>query len=161
MKLIYFLILNTVFVTASAQKPYQLDGSEVVINKPILFQTGTATLLKESEEAILIIKQYLDEKAAVTLLRVEGHTDNYTAESQMLSEQRAMAICKKLIGMGINCKRLLAVGFGANKPIADNSTSEGKARNRRIAFVNTQLLGRTIGGLSIDGGGKVAGDSCN
>ncbi len=161
MKLLLLMAFNAVLITASAQKPYQLDGNEVVIEKPIIFKTGSAILAQQSDEAIAILKQYLDEKPYVTLLRIEGHTDNATANAQTLSEERAMTICKKLVAMGINCKRLLPVGFGANKPVADNASSEGKAQNRRITFVNAQLLNRSIGGLPVDGGGKVAGDSCN
>lgn len=161
MKLLLLLALNAVLINASAQKSYKINGSEVVIDKPIVFETGSAILTQQSDEAISILKQYLDEKSAVTLLRVEGHTDNYATDSQTLSEERAMAVCKKLIAMGINCKRLLPVGFGANKPIADNATVTGKAQNRRITFVNAQLLGRSIGGLPVDGGGKIAGESCN
>ena len=81
--------------------------------------------------------------------------------NQMLSEKRALTVCKKLIAMGVDCKRLIAVGFGDTKPVADNSTPAGKAENRRISFVNVALRGKVIGGLPIDGGGQVAGEVCN
>jgi OOP family OmpA-OmpF porin len=64
------------------------------------------------------------------------------------------------VAKGIKCTRLIAVGFGATKPVAANDTPENKAQNRRIAFVNAALKGRPIGGMSVDGGGKIAGDPC-
>lgn len=68
---------------------------------------------------------------------VEGHTDNTgnTALNQTLSEQRSQAIVAKLVEMGITQDRLTAVGKGQNNPIADNSTDEGRAKNRRVEFV--------------------------
>ena len=63
--------------------------------------------------------------------------------------------------MGVDCKRLVAVGFGNTKPVADNSTPDGKARNSRVSFFNAALRDRLIGGMPADGGGKVAGDACN
>lgn len=50
---------------------------------------------------------------------MEGHTDNSNSEpvNQKLSEQRLLAICKRLVENGIGCKRSIAVGFGSTKPI--------------------------------------------
>ena len=118
-----------IFSTASAQN-YTIEGNEVKIDKPIRFKTASATLLPESDEALMIIKNYLDTKTYITLLRIEGHTDRLTDEAgtrkestyQYLSEQRAKAICKRLVELGVDCKRLIAVGFGSQKPIADDST---------------------------------------
>ena len=80
--------------------------------------------------ALEILKQYLTDKSYISLLRVEGHTDNTgnTAAAQALTEKRALAVCKKLIEMGVDCKRLIAVGFGDTKPVAANDTPEGKAQ---------------------------------
>jgi len=155
-------------IKASAQD-YKLDGNEVKINADIKFKIATATLLPESDAALLIIKKYLDDKPYISLLRVEGHTDRLTDEYgtrkessyQTLSEQRALAVCRQLVKLGVDCKRLVAVGFGSQKPVADNSTAEGRTANRRIAFVNVALRGHAIGGLPADGGGKVAeGEVC-
>ena len=68
---------------------------------------------------------------------VQGHTDNTgnAASNQTLSEQRAQAIVSKLVEMGISPSRLTAKGFGQSSPIADNSTDEGRAKNRRVEFV--------------------------
>jgi OOP family OmpA-OmpF porin len=71
-----------------------------------------------------------------------------------------MAICRWLVSNGIDCKRLIAVGFGSMKPIEDSRTPEGKAKNRRMVFELAALRGHLIGGADADGGGKVAGDLC-
>jgi OOP family OmpA-OmpF porin len=146
----------------TAQPGYKLDGLEIKIEKPVLFKTGTAILQPEAEEALAIIKQYLEDKSYISLLRVECHTDDVgnNDANQKLSEQRALAVCKKLRDMGADCKRLIAVGFGSTKPVADNSTMEGRSQNRRISFVNVAIKGKLIDGMPEDGGGKIAGDPC-
>jgi outer membrane protein OmpA-like peptidoglycan-associated protein len=68
---------------------------------------------------------------------VEGHTDNVgTADfNQKLSEQRAKAVMQYLVERGIDANRLQSVGYGFTKPVADNKTDEGKAKNRRVELV--------------------------
>jgi len=151
-------ILCAIFLTfnGTAQN-YKLEGSEVKIDLPIIFETGSSILKPESDAALKIIKKYLDDKSYISLLRVEAHTDNEgdPAKNQSLSERRAFQVCMTLIAMGVDCKRLIAVGFGGTKPIEDNSTPAGKAANRRISFVNAALRGHAIGGMPADGGGVV------
>ncbi len=161
MKTILSFLLSVIAITTNAQD-YKIENNEVKISKPILFESGTDQLKSASDEALAIIKKYLDEKTYISLLRIESHSDNSgnAEESQRLTEKRSMAVCKALVKTGVDCNRLIATGFGANKPIADNGTAEGKAENRRISFVNVSLKGRVISGLPIDGGGKVAGKSC-
>ena len=56
-----------------------------------------------------------------------------------LSDDRAKAVVNYLISQGINAKRLTSQGFGESQPVADNSTEEGKALNRRTEFIVTGL----------------------
>lgn len=156
-----FICSMFIFISSHAQG-YTLEGSEVKIDQPVLFETGSAVLKPESDAALKIIKQYLDDKSYISTLRVEAHSDNVgdPAKNQSLTEKRALAVCKALVAMGVDCKRLIAVGFGDTKPIEENSTPEGKAANRRVSFINAALRGHTIGGMPLDGGGVVAGDIC-
>jgi len=157
------VILFVLFATACYAQDYKLEGNEVKIAKQVLFETGSDKLKPESMAALETVKQYLSDKSYISLLRVECHTDNSgdANASQLLSEKRALAICKKLVEMGVDCKRLVAVGFGGSKPVAENSTPDGKAQNRRVVFFNAALREHLIGGMPADGGGKVAGDVCN
>ena len=162
MKWLLITLLACFSISVKAQD-YKQDGNEVIIAKRVEFEPGIAKLKSESTAAIQIIKLYLDDKLYISVLRVESHTDNSAdpGVSQALSENRALAICKKLIELGVDCKRLIAVGFGDTKPVADNSTPQGKAENRRVTFVNVSLRGHIIGGMPVDGGGKIAGELCN
>jgi OOP family OmpA-OmpF porin len=141
---------------------FEVENGQLKLPGPVMFETGKAVLKPESDAVLDVVKQYLEAKPAITLLRIEGHTDNVgiAADNQKLSEARSMAVAQWLIGKGIACKRLLPVGFGQDKPIGDNKTAEGKEQNRRTAFVNAELKNKAIGGMPVDGGGKVAGDPC-
>lgn len=148
-------------IHAKAQE-FKIEGGQLLLPSPIVFETGTDKLKPESEASLMHIKQFLDAKTYITVLRIEGHLDKggNVATNQTLSEKRALAIAKWLVVKGIDCKRLLAVGFGETKPIAENSTPEGKAQNRRIEIRMAALRGKAIGGMPLDGGGRVAGESC-
>lgn len=143
-------------------KPYALENNELKLTDPFVFAARSDKLLPQSEKALTVVKDYLAEKKAVTLLRIEGHTDaSDDAEAdQQLSERRALSVARWLVEKSVDCKRLVVVGFGSTKPVAANDTPEHKAQNLRIAFVNAALLGRAIGGMPAHGGGRVAGDVC-
>jgi len=150
------------FAFSASGQEYKIDNNEVKTTASIQFKTGTAELLPSSDAVLQIIKKYLDDKTYITLLRVEAHTDNSgdAAANQSLTAKRADAVCDKLISLGVDCNRLLPVAFGGNKPVATNSTPEGKAQNRRISFVNAKLKEKAIGNMPVDGGGKVVGNPC-
>ncbi|XZF15299.1 OmpA family protein [Chitinophagaceae bacterium MMS25-I14] len=157
------ILIFCFFISVSTQlsaQTYQLQGNEVVINDRVAFETGTAKLLPESETVLSVIRQYLIDKSYISLLRVEGHVTG-TDKDQQLSESRAAAVCAWLVKNGVDCKRLIPVGFGHTKPVADDATPEGKAQNSHISFINAALRGHLIGGMDADGGGKIAGDPCN
>jgi len=70
-------------------------------------------------------------------LKVEGHTDSSgdAAHNRELSRQRAASVVRAVVDLGIDAKRLQAAGLGADRPLADNATEEGRARNRRVELV--------------------------
>lgn len=148
--------------TRRIKMKFKMKGEQVELPGPVVFETGSDVLKPESDEVLNIVHEYLQETKDITLLRIEGHTDSdgKKDDNQKLSERRAMSVAKWLVAKGDDCKRLLPVGFGQDKPVADNATPEGKAQNRRTAFVNAARNGKAIGGLPIDGGGKNAGDPC-
>lgn len=73
-------------------------------------------------------------------VRIEGFTDSEGDDTmnQTLSEGRAQTVAKALIAGGVEPSRITAVGFGESRPIADNNTDEGRAKNRRVELVVTQ-----------------------
>jgi OOP family OmpA-OmpF porin len=102
----------------------------------INFDTGKSTIKAESKPIIEQIVQMLKENPEVTI-SVEGHTDNVgnPKSNKILSDNRAKAVAKAIVAHGINAKRLSSVGHGQDKPIADNKTEEGRAKNRRVELV--------------------------
>jgi len=142
---------------------YQLVGNQLKLPAQVEFESRSDELKPDSESVLHIVKNYLNEKSSITTLRIEVHSDSQGggAYNQQLSERRALSVGRWLVSRGVDCKRLIAVGFGETKPIADNTTPGGRAQNRRVAFVNAALRGRPIGGLPLDGGGKAVGDLCS
>jgi OOP family OmpA-OmpF porin len=137
------------------------EGNKLKMPGAIVFETGKAVLKPESEPVLDQLNSFLTEKKHITLTRIEGHTDNVgTAASNMkLSGDRAMAVKTWLTNKGIDSKRLIAVGFGDTKPIADNAKEEGRSQNRRTEFVVVETNGKPWLGADPIGGGTVFGDN--
>jgi len=157
------LLLTLLTSAAAADTPrFELENGSLKVPFPIVFEAGKATLKAESAEAIAYVAAYMEAKSVISTLRVEVHTDAQGEDkfNQAMSEKRALAVAKALTAKGVDCKRLLPVGFGETKPVADNTTADGRAANRRTSFVNAGLRGKAIGGMPLDGGGQVAGDPC-
>lgn len=102
----------------------------------INFETGKADIKPESQTLIDQVVEMLraDEQLR---LSIEGHTDNVgtAAFNKTLSENRAKSVMNAIIAKGIDKSRLSARGWGQEKPIADNTTEEGRAKNRRVEIV--------------------------
>jgi OOP family OmpA-OmpF porin len=130
----------------------QLPGNLVFDNDKSTLQPGAA-----NDALLAALKAFLDANPQITKLRIEGHTDNAgdPTANEKLSGERSLTVKKWLIDHGVKAERLLAVGFGQNKPIADNGTDAGKAQNRRTEFKIAELNGKKFLGLDPTGGGKV------
>jgi OOP family OmpA-OmpF porin len=144
---------------------FKKKGEQLELPGPVVFQTNSDILLPESDAVLDIVYNYMKETPKVTLLRIEGHTDNDGSAvlNQPLSEKRAMAVSRWLTAKGIDCHRLLPVGFGQSKPIAGTSTAQTpdeKSQNRRVSFFDAAIEGKPIAGRPVDAGGKPAGDPC-
>jgi len=102
----------------------------------ILFDTGKATLQPASDEPLSQVLQMVQGDDALKVM-IEGHTDNVgaAAANQALSEKRAQSVRDWLTEKGIAASRLTAKGYGASNPVADNTTEEGRAKNRRVELV--------------------------
>ena len=102
----------------------------------INFDTGKWAIKADSLPIIEQVVLMLNNSPELRL-RVEGHTDAVgTPESnKILSDNRANAVMQGIVGNGIAANRLTAAGMGQEKPIADNSTEEGRAKNRRVELL--------------------------
>lgn len=114
----------------------QKFGEGKYISHGINFDYGKATIKPESMGEINAIYKYLNENSG-SKFEIGGYTDadGSDASNLTLSQKRADAVKTQLVSMGIDGGRLTAKGYGEAKPIADNTTFDGKAQNRRVEFV--------------------------
>jgi OOP family OmpA-OmpF porin len=121
-------------VTAAVMKS-ELD-SKGRVALYINFDTDKAAIRADGKPAVDEIAALLKKESALRL-SVEGHTDNVgdKARNLALSRERAQAVVQALVGDGIDGARLVAAGHGSDKPLADNGSDEGRAKNRRVELV--------------------------
>ena len=102
----------------------------------INFEVDKATIRPESQPVIDHVTQMLKDNPDLNLT-IAGHTDSSGtwAHNKTLSENRAKAVLQALVSKGIAQERLASVGYGQDKPIADNATEAGKAKNRRVELI--------------------------
>lgn len=114
----------------------RLETDGKIITYGITFAPGKADLKPESMTEISRIATLMKENPSIKF-EVQGHCDNQGSDAvnDPLSQKRAEAIVSALVSQGIDKSRLSAVGKGSHTPIADNSTDEGRAKNRRVEFV--------------------------
>ena len=111
-------------ITYEAPKTFTLNS--------IQFETGKAELKTSSYALLKDLVEIMTLKPSMKIM-IGGHTDSDgdDATNLVLSQKRADAVKNYLIGKGIDAKRIIAIGYGETKPVADNATPEGKAKNRR------------------------------
>ena len=113
----------------------QQQGDALMVAFPgdVLFDTGSSMLAPGAygrlDQLAATLGRYPD-----TDVIIKGHTDGAGTEAsnQTLSEQRADAVRRYLIGKGVSPARMTAVGFGESMPLATNATPEGRQQNRRV-----------------------------
>jgi len=127
-------------LTASVKTSIDERGLVISLNNAIFFDSGSAELKKDYEKTLLEIGNMIS--VMNNFIRVEGHTDNVPMNSSQyrsnweLSATRAANVVRLLTsGTSIPPDRMIAVGYGEYRPIADNSTEEGRAKNRRIDII--------------------------
>ena len=130
-------------------KPYNLDiklqpipkketieSIAPIILQNIFFNTGSADLLPESSQEIALISNMMSENKNISI-QIIGHTDDVgnDADNQLLSEQRAKAVATAIIAKGISPDRIQSIGKGETQPIAENTSDEGRRKNRRTEML--------------------------
>ena len=113
----------------------KIDPPKSFILDNVYFDTGKSTLKVQSNKALLDLAEVLKLKSSM-VIEIQGHTDNVGSEAEnlKLSQLRAEAVVNFLKNNGIDKNRLTAKGYGSTIPIADNSTEEGKSKNRRTSL---------------------------
>ena len=104
-----------------------------VAAKNIFFATGSAKLLPKSFKSLNAVVKILKDNPSYKL-DIDGHTDNIgkPEKNQLLSENRAKAVVTYLKSKGIEETKLIATGYGQDKPLDNNKTSIGRSKNRRV-----------------------------
>jgi outer membrane protein OmpA-like peptidoglycan-associated protein len=109
------------------------NGLLVQMKNDILFDTGSDALkaegIVELNKMADILAKYSDDR-----VKIEGHTDSVgdAKHNQALSERRATAVKTVLVSRGVQEKQIEVYGYGESKPVADNATADGRAKNRRV-----------------------------
>lgn len=111
-------------------------GMVITLSGSVLFATGKSTLLPIAQDKIAEVAKALKDQGFKSIL-VEGHTDSQGSaeKNQVLSLQRAEAVRAYLVREGLPSDKVRADGVGSSRPVADNSTPEGRANNRRVEIV--------------------------
>jgi len=109
-------------------------GAKVVL-KNIFFETAKANLKDESFQQLNTVVEFMKDNPTLKL-EISGHTDNVggMAYNMKLSENRAKAVVDYMLSQGIDPSRLTFKGYGPKQPVSPNTTTAGKAMNRRVEF---------------------------
>ena len=107
----------------------------------VLFDFNKSTLQPSSDASLQPAANLMAADNTLTL-EIQGHTDNVgnDAYNQTLSEARAKAVVTWLVQHHVAADRLTAKGYGKTKPVADNSSDEGRARNRRVEIADPRCM---------------------
>jgi len=119
-------------------------GDEIVLNMPgnVTFATNNADVRSDFYDVLdsvtLVLKEY-----DKTVVEVAGHTDDRGAETynQSLSERRATSVAHYFQSHGVDGRRLVTLGYGESRPVADNTTPAGREQNRRVELTLAPITG--------------------
>jgi len=115
----------------------RVKQSSIELREKIHFEFGKAKIMRKSFPLLDQVAATLKEHPEIRKLRIEGHTDSKGSAkyNQGLSQRRAQSVVNYLINKGITSGRLVAKGYGEEKPIATNQTDRGRSMNRRVEMI--------------------------
>ena len=131
------LLTHEIILQMTANEPADTHLSSIDRSfYDIFFERSRPVILKNSYPALKDISDYMHQNPAICI-RIEGHTDNVGDQADLveLSWGRAQAVRRFLLDSGIAPERLFTAGYGSDRPIADNTTEEGRRKNRRVEIV--------------------------
>lgn len=112
---------------------YQVLKQDVAVDLKVPFASGKATIAGDASAEIQRVASFMVKYPTVAVT-IEGHTDSRgnAVKNKTLSQQRADAVKAEIVKLGVDGSRINTVGYGAERPIADNATEAGRAQNRRV-----------------------------
>jgi outer membrane protein OmpA-like peptidoglycan-associated protein len=124
-------------LAAFASVKQEPRGMVITLSGAVLFASNRSDLLPSAQAKLNDVATALTSQDPESKITVEGHTDSQGEASynQDLSQRRAQSVRDYLVSRGLAADRITAEGFGLTRPIADNSSPEGRANNRRVEIV--------------------------
>lgn len=144
---------------AQAQSQVRIDETGLVLPSPVSFQPGSDVLAPGSDKGLTEVMNFMAEKTYLTLLRVETNAASLADRqaNEHLGVRRAKRLAAWFKDHGMDCKRMIFVTFGQEKPVAAGNDE----RNERIEFRPATLRNIKIGGMQVDGFGLVVVPPCD
>ena len=126
----------TANLTKIAMVKQESRGLVITLSGGVLFSSGRSTLLSNARPKLDEVAAALQKSDAEKFV-VEGHTDSRGSEAtnEELSFRRAQTVRDYLVERGVPAEKIKAVGYGKSRPVADNTTAEGRANNRRVEII--------------------------
>jgi outer membrane protein OmpA-like peptidoglycan-associated protein len=127
-------------ITASRPPPgpsrVVLTASSITIADKVQFEVGKTEILPQSFGLLDEVATVLLQNEQIEEIQIEGHTDSTGSANinRKLSQGRADSVVKYLVGKGVKKSRMVAKGFGPDRPLADNGDEVGREVNRRVEF---------------------------
>ena len=124
-------------VAARPPPRVEVRDNKIEIHDKIQFDYDKATIRPESFSLMNEIASVIHKNAQIKKIRIEGNasSEGSAQHNQKLSEDRARSVMKYLTEHGVPAGELASIGYGADRPIADNTTDAGREQNRRVEFV--------------------------
>ena len=117
-------------------KKAKIVEEHIEITEKVQFAYNKAEILDVSHDLLNDVATVMKQHPEVKKIRIEGHasSEGEADYNKDLSDRRAKAVMDFLIKVGVDPERMEAVGYGEERPIADNETEEGREKNRRVEF---------------------------
>jgi len=117
-------------------KKAKIVEEHIEITEKVQFAYNKAEILEVSNDLLNDVATVMKQHPEVKKIRIEGHASSEGADdyNKKLSDRRAKAVMDFLVKAGVDAERMEAIGYGEERPIADNETEEGREKNRRVEF---------------------------
>jgi OOP family OmpA-OmpF porin len=132
--------------------PARIEKGQIRILEQVQFAFNSDRILHASDVILTAVLKIVQDHEEITKISIEGHTDNVGSAkyNKDLSNRRAASVRNWLVQHGVDPDRLTSIGYGLERPIADNVTEDGRQENRRVEFHITEIHGKPASESSVD-----------